>query len=112
MTAKPRKSKSGRNFGTRRQYRRSRGKFGPFYSLDFETRAFVGVDFGYKDESVFVVAVQEGDGPLKLYPYQVKALSLLGPDTVPASLFHRDYFTGRDFYKEAAENWRKSGLLK
>lgn len=46
MTIKPRKSKSRRNFGTRRQYRRSRGK---------STRVFIGVDFGNPFSAVAVL---------------------------------------------------------
>ena len=55
-------------FGTRRQYRCNRGKLGPIYSLDFETRSFVGFDPGRKDEGAMVITTRLPSGRILYTP--------------------------------------------
>lgn len=85
---------------------------GPRVVLDFES---FGFDVGHKDATAFVVAMKEGDGPVKIYPYQEAAITMLLEGTGNLSFqrgLGRARAFERDFYKEAVENWRKSGLIK
>jgi hypothetical protein len=57
MTIKPKRKKSGRDFGTRRQWRRVwRDRAWPLWMLDVETSNFkFGIDVGSKDATAIAV---------------------------------------------------------